>query len=179
MSRPARIYMMGGLWGFMWPFYYSNGLKDFVRKAERFGNVSSLVLSYGEADIQRVVSDAAFAVTMTPALQLVIGGHSLGVRAAVEAVRRLWMRKPHQVKTSLVIGFDGTWNAPPAPVPDDIPAIEFYNTTASALGHSKMFREDGSERGIRNIPLAVMHQNIDDNIEAQNTALAEIKKLLA
>ncbi len=171
---PIRVYLMGGLLGFSWPFYYSNGLKDLAAKARALSpSIATVVVSYGESDIQNVVAQAA---ANSATSKLVFGGHSLGVRACVEAVRRLYARN---IRASYVIGFDGTWNAPPAAIPGDIPALEFYNTNmASLLGHSKMYREDGSERGIRNIPLNVLHQNVDDDAGAHGLALKAIKGLL-
>lgn len=170
---PTRIYLMGGLLGFTWPFYYSSGLKDLAAKARALSpSISTVVVSYGESDIQDVVTRA---VGNSATSKLIFGGHSLGVRACVEAVRRLYAK---DIRAAYVIGFDGTWNAPPAPIPGDIPALEFYNTNVtSVLGHSKMYREDGSERGIRNIPLSVLHQNVDDDQGAHGIALAAIKSV--
>lgn len=175
-DKPMDIYLMGGLLGFQWPFNYSAGLKVFAGKARALATtrVQTTILSYGDADIAAVVSAVR---RLGKSRIVVIGGHSLGVRAAVAAATQLFAQGNI---ASLIVGWDGTWNAPPGPVPGAIPAIEFYNTVATSfLGHSKMFRADGSETGIRNIPNNVEHQNVDDVTADHTIVLTELQRLLA
>lgn len=111
-------------------------------------------------------------------------GHSFGVAAMFGAVRRMGGAGP---RIPLAISFDPSqwwtlqyslWGSGGNVAPDRIERVINFYQAGLPIGFQKVFRADGSERGIDNVFVGnVAHGAIEDVPQLQSRAVEYIKSL--
>lgn len=170
--KGVHIVFLHGLFGGR-PVGYSLGLDALIEKAKKLsGQVTANVFEYYQEEA--AFQDAVEAYRR--GCILVLGGHSLGSSASARIANRLVAAgKP----VGLLFVFDPTWNSPAPPIQRGVArAFDFYGTAFSLLGHDQLEAAPGFNGFLRNIGIAVLHQNVDDDWGAHKLFLQEIAWLL-
>lgn len=110
--------------------------------------------------------------------------HSFGVTAVMAAVRAMDGKGP---QIPLVVSFDPSqwwWSnlslmfSGGNTVPDRITRVVNFYQNGGLIGRQKLYRPDGSERGIVNaLVTGTIHGSMDDHPDLQAKAIAEIKAI--
>lgn len=170
--KGVHIVAQHGLFGGR-PVGYSLGLDALIAKAKKLsGQVTGNVFAHYQ-------DSAAFQDAIEAhqrGCHIVLIGHSLGSDSAASNANALVNRG---IPVPLLFVFDPTWNSPAPPIQRGVSrAINFYGTAASLLGHDRLESAPGFNGFLRNIGIAVLHQNVDDDWGAHKLFLQEIAWLL-
>ncbi|MBI4275683.1 MAG: hypothetical protein HY659_13390 [Rhizobiales bacterium] len=172
MPKPVHAIFMYGLGGGP-PIGFSGGLDVLASKLRDMDQSVETSLHKFE-DHERVFT---LAVDQARAGKQVVGmGHSLGANWWTILADRL---RQKNIPVPVIVLFDPTWNFTISPIAANVKrAISFYNRSfVSALGKGKIKAGSGFDGFLTNIPLGVLHQDVDDNLIAHNIAVGEVKNL--
>lgn len=159
----------GGLLGDVGP-NYSYGLREAGRKLEKAypGKVVCTHFDHTQDDeLYDAIVDA-----MGKNNTIMLTGHSLGANGILNMLP-VFRNMGRRIDT--VITFDPTWNVWSSQIGNEVGrCINFYNTSwFSALGKRKVYATSGFTGHLANMPLNVLHQNVDDDLGAHAIILRE------
>jgi hypothetical protein len=170
--RTVNLVAFGGLLG----GEFSQGLKTILKNAESLPGVD-----YTEYRPYSDWRSVAAKVSRWKDATIFLG-HSFGVTAAMAALRALGASGP---ETPLAIMFDPSqwwWSNPYLvtsggnTVPDRVPVVVNNYQNGLPIGMQRLYRADGSERGIQNrLIVGVDHAAIEDVPLLQQDAVKRIK----
>lgn len=173
MTRPIHNIMMGGLGGLVPPFYYSGGLRDLSAKLRALSPaIKTTILHHNEDDLAWRV--ALKAQERGEVINLF--GHSLGAHSVLQLAVRLHTVGNNGIKVGLLVAFDDTWNVFGNVVTANVSrCLCFYNRNwLSFLGKKKYVAGPGFKGHLSLIPLAALHQNVEDDLSAQSMCFREV-----
>lgn len=176
VGRPVQSIFMGGLGGLVPPFYYSNGGKDLSAKFRALSSsVKTAILHHDQDQEAFEIALAAWRKGMV----LVLSGHSLGADSVRQIAERL-NGEPRPVPVALIGSFDPTWNVWGRSVPANVArCLNFYNTSWwSLLGKKTLSPGPGFKGHLANIPMSVLHQDVDDDLSAHSMMVREVAWLI-
>ena len=166
----------GGLGGDVPPFYYSWGLRDAGKKLKTA--YPGQVHCYHFDHTQDAAMVDAIERAFRRADAILCATHSLGANGFLNTAL------PECARRKIIIGcaftFDPTWNVWAAQIGNEVRRLINYRNTAffSALGKRNVYAKSGYDGYLVNIPLNVLHQNLDDDLGAHAMIIREAGWLL-
>jgi hypothetical protein len=177
MAKAVHCIFMGGLGGLVPPFYYSNGLKDLSAKLRALSPLVKTTILHHDQDAQAY--EIALQALKAGA-HLALHGHSLGADSVRQLAERLNNGGVKPLPVALIGSFDPTWNMWGRSVPANVSrCLNFHNTSwLSLLGKKTLSPGPGFKGHLANIPMNILHQNVDDDLSAHGMIVREVAWLL-
>lgn len=174
MAKAVHCIFMGGLGGLVPPFYYSNGLKDLSARLRTLSaQIKTTILHHNEDELAWQTALRAHEAGAV----IDLFGHSLGADSVRQLAARLHTVGSKGIPVGLIGSFDPTWNVWGKTVTANVArCLNFYNTSwFSFLGKKTLVAGPGFKGHLANIPLAALHQNVEDDLSAHSMLVREVQ----